>query len=186
MEDKGSAVPQGYISLQSTKLGAGEATQVVRQESVTVPSSISASASEKSMANQEHDIIMDPTPCQVQMCTCTNLSLSLLKAMCCSLSWFNKQFHIQDCKRCLITFPWSGLLIGCQSQMQLRTHEHSPFGLVHFWEGANVGYCYTFACLYNWVIQSLQEPIGSLPLVSLDFPQVISYWSTLAKRMPLA
>lgn len=115
-------------------------------------------------------LLINPIPCQVQMCTCINLSLSLLKVMCYSLSWFNKQFHVQDCKHCRIMFPSSGFLIGHQSQMQLETHEHSPCtGLVHFREGANIGYSYTLVCLCNWVIRSLQEPIESLPLVSLDF-----------------
>lgn len=37
-----------------------ETIQVVQQQSVTVPSPISASASEEFMANEEHDIIDEP------------------------------------------------------------------------------------------------------------------------------
>lgn len=57
MEDKGSAVLQGNISLQSTKLGAVETIQIVQQKSVTMPSPTSANAVEKFMANQVHDVI---------------------------------------------------------------------------------------------------------------------------------
>lgn len=57
VEEKGPAILQGYISLLHTKFGAVVTIQAVQQKSVTMGAPISASASEKFMANQEHDII---------------------------------------------------------------------------------------------------------------------------------
>lgn len=57
MKAKGPAILRGHISLLSTTFGAVETIQAVQQKSVTVGSPISASALEKFMANQEHDII---------------------------------------------------------------------------------------------------------------------------------
>lgn len=57
MEEKEPAILQGYISLLHTKFGAVETIQAVQQKSVTMGAPFSASALEKFMANQEHDII---------------------------------------------------------------------------------------------------------------------------------
>ena len=57
LEEKGPAIIQGYISLLHTKFGAVETIQAVQQKSVTMGALVSASASEKFMANQEHDVI---------------------------------------------------------------------------------------------------------------------------------
>lgn len=57
VEEKGPAILQGYISLLHTKFGAVVTIQAVQQKSVTMGAPISASVSEKFMANQEHDII---------------------------------------------------------------------------------------------------------------------------------
>lgn len=56
-EEKGPAILQSYISVLHTMFGAVETVQAVQQKSVTTGAPISASALEKFMADQEHDII---------------------------------------------------------------------------------------------------------------------------------
>lgn len=128
-KQQGPALLQGYISLLHTEFGAVETTQAVQQKSVTMGAPISASASEKFMANQEDDIIV---PSQVQMWACINLSLSFLKGMCCSLSLFNKQFHSQDLKRCRIMSWWSALSLQRKMQQQTQNKHMAP-ALLGWW-----------------------------------------------------
>lgn len=102
MEEKEAAVVQGYISPPRTKFGAVETIQAVQHRLVTMGAPISASALEKFMANQEHDII-NALSTQPSADVCLHKpSFITLKAMCCSLSLFNKQFHVQDLERCRI------------------------------------------------------------------------------------
>lgn len=128
---------------------------------------IPASASEKFMANQEHDIIV---PSQVQMWACINLSLSFLKGMCCSLSLFSKQFHGQGLERCRIVFWWSAL--SSQRVRERCNNKHitntwpQPFWADGF---PRRGKCWLLVCVILptelGAIQSLKKPTEKPPAV---------------------
>lgn len=141
--------------------------------------------SEKFMANQEHDIIV---PSQVQMWACINLSLSLLKGMCCSLSLLNKQFHGQDLQRCCIVSWWSALSLRSVRERCNNKHRTNTWPQPFWADGfPKRGKCWLLMRVILptdlGVIQSLKKPVKNLPLDSLGFASALR---TLGKfKLPL-